>query len=246
MVSREFTVFYSPSFLLFFYYPVTVLPDSTLSLSETKTRLDLLIDRCSQFFTIFDSNYTPSENEIELFELLVVYGISTNQRCNNFIAWGLQPSRPHALRSFIINVLWISCQDEFLPSIICDGKMIKSLLWLCLLEDLPQPIANLAPLCQYLGINESDSTWNLENELSRIELNRCNISAKQKSLLEKTVYKFESLAVNIIESSMVLTRRVAELQVCWVKSKLNFVLHKYIFQILEFRTKIDNESYEGL
>ncbi|XP_037934809.1 lysosomal-trafficking regulator isoform X2 [Teleopsis dalmanni] len=191
---------------------VTKLTESTLTLAESKIRLDLLIDRCSQFFTVFDDCNTPTDNEIKLFEFLVSYGISTNQRCNNFIAWGLQPSRPRDLRNYIVNALWISCRDDFLPSIICDGKMVKSLLWLSLLEDLEPPIENLSVLCKRLGINENDSTWNLENELNRIELNRCTITAKQKTLLERTIFKFESIAINCIESSMIATRRVAELQ----------------------------------
>ena len=187
---------------------------SNLNLSETKTRLDLIIDRCSQFFTVVcDANYAPSDNEIKLFQMLVSYCITTNQRCNNFIAWGLQPSRPIALRAFIVDTLFKVHQNDFSPNILCDGKMIKSFLWLCLQEDLVKPIPNLEPLCQSLGINESDAAWNLEHELSRIELNRCNVSAKQKALLEKTIFKYESLAGNCITTSMGPTRTVAELQV---------------------------------
>ncbi|XP_013105656.2 lysosomal-trafficking regulator [Stomoxys calcitrans] len=182
------------------------------SMSETKTRLELLINRCCQFFMIFNEKSTPTANEIELFQMLVSYSIATNQRCNNFIAWGLQPSHSRDLRSFIVDALWISCHDDFTPSIICDGKMIKALLWLSLLEDLDEPIANLQKLCKRLGINENDSTWNLENELQRIDVHKSTEVAKQKSLLEKTVYRFEAVAQGCIESSMITTRRVAELQ----------------------------------
>lgn len=177
--------------------------------------MDLLINRCCQFFMIFNEKSTPTPNEIELFQMLVSFSIATNQRCNNFIAWGLQPSHPRDLRSFIVDALWISCQDDFLPAIICDGKMIKALLWLSLLEDLDEPITNLQKLCKRLGINENDSTWNLENELQRIDLHKSSEAAKQKNSLEKTVYRFETMAQGCIESSMITTRRVAELQVWW-------------------------------
>ncbi|XP_067644932.1 lysosomal-trafficking regulator [Eurosta solidaginis] len=193
-------------------FKVIALPYSTLSLNETKERLRLLIDRCAQFFTTCDVNYIPSAPEVELFQLIVTFHISTNQRYNNFIAWGLQPSRPRELRQFIVNALWNSCQGDLLPSVICDGKIIKSFLWLCLLEDMEEPLENLEQLCKLLGINEHDSTWNLENELERIELNRIAVSAEQKVKLEETVYRFEALAVSCIESSMLTTRRVAELQ----------------------------------
>ncbi|XP_061392771.1 lysosomal-trafficking regulator [Musca vetustissima] len=185
---------------------------SNFSMSETKTRLELLINRSCQFFMIFNEKSTPTQNEIELFQMLVSYSIATNQRCNNFIAWGLQPSHPRDLRCFIVDALWISCQDDFLPAIICDGKMIKALLWLSLLEDLDEPISNLPKLCKRLGINENDSTWNLENELQRIELQKSAEVAKQKTSLEKTVHRFEALALGCIETSMITTRRVAELQ----------------------------------
>lgn len=196
-------------------FKVTVLPNSSINLSETKTRLDLLIDRCSQFFTNFGPTYMPNDNELKLFEQLVLFGISTNTRCNNFIAWGLLSSRPFDLRQFIIDTLWMSCQNETLPTIICDGKMIKSLLWLCLLEQKSnndKPIDNLDQLCSRLGIKDTDTTWNLEQELERFEQNRNNVSTKQKHMLDKTIHKFESLAGNCIETSMVITRVVAELQ----------------------------------
>jgi len=91
--------------------------------------------------------------------------------------------------------------------------MIKALLWLSLLEDMVEPIENLQRLCNALGIKENDSSWNLVHELDRLDQNRNNMAAKQKTMLEKTVYRFEPLVQHCIESSMVTTRKVAELQV---------------------------------
>jgi len=91
--------------------------------------------------------------------------------------------------------------------------MIKALLWLSLLEDMAEPIENLQRLCNALGIKENDSSWNLVHELDRLDQNRNNMAAKQKTMLEKTVYRFEPLVQHCIESSMVTTRKVAELQV---------------------------------
>lgn len=213
------------------------LSDCSLSTAECRTRMELLLDRCTQFFTAGgclangngsgSSSYVASSPELSLFQLLVSYGIANNQRCNNFIAWGLQPSRPRDLRAYIVDALWRTFQDEFQSAIICDGKMIKALLWLSLMEDIKPPIENLTPLCHALGIKENDSTWNLEHELERLELNRNNLAGKQKQLLEKTLYKFEPLVQHCIDTSMVTTRRVAELQVrsklqiCITWSKLN-------------------------
>ncbi|EDV96847.1 GH16501 [Drosophila grimshawi] len=190
------------------------LPDCSLSQTECRTRMELLIDRCTQFFTAGSksSTYEDKSQELALFELLVSYGIANNHRCNNFIAWGLQPSCPRDLRAYIVDALWRTCHSEFQSSIICDVKMIKALLWLSLMEDVKPPIENLSNLCKELGIKEDDSTWNLEHELERLEVNRSSGAAKQKQLLEKTLYKFEPLVQHCIETSMVTTRRVAELQ----------------------------------
>ncbi|XP_016976748.2 lysosomal-trafficking regulator [Drosophila rhopaloa] len=198
-------------------FRIPVCNDSALSHTELRTRVELLIDRCTQFFTVgvgqtTGPTYVASSQELALFQLLVSYGISSNQRCNNFIAWGLQPSRPRDLRSYIVDALWRSQQDEFQRAIICDAKMIKALLWLSLLEDMTEPIENLQRLCDALGIKENDSSWNLVHELDRLDQNRNNMAAKQKTLLEKTVYRFEPLVQHCIESSMVTTRKVAELQ----------------------------------
>jgi len=199
-------------------FRIAMTNNSPLSPTELRTRVELLIDRCTQFFTVgvgqtTGPTYVASSQELALFQLLVSYGISTNQRCNNFIAWGLQPSRPRDLRSYIVDALWRSQQDEFQRAIICDGKMIKALLWLSLLEDMVEPIENLQRLCNALGIKENDSSWNLVHELDRLDQNRNNMAAKQKTMLEKTVYRFEPLVQHCIESSMVTTRKVAELQV---------------------------------
>ncbi|KAI8039180.1 hypothetical protein M5D96_007897 [Drosophila gunungcola] len=206
------TKFFEPNS---FRIPMT--NDSPLNHTELRTRVELLIDRCTQFFTVgvcqtTGATYVASSQELALFQLLVSYGISSNQRCNNFIAWGLQPSRPRDLRSYIVDALWRSQQDEFQRAIICDAKMIKALLWLSLLEDLEEPMENLQHLCDALGIKENDSSWNLVHELDRLDQNRSNMAAKQKTLLEKTVYRFEPLVQHCIESSMVTTRKVAELQ----------------------------------
>ncbi|KAH8349622.1 hypothetical protein KR084_002785 [Drosophila pseudotakahashii] len=198
-------------------FRIAVTNDSPLSPTELRTRVELLIDRCTQFFTVgvgqtTGATYVASSQELALFQLLVSYGISSNQRCNNFIAWGLQPSRPRDLRSYIVDALWRSQQDEFQRAIICDAKMIKALLWLSLLEDMVEPIENLQRLCDALGIKENDSSWNLVHELDRLDQNRNNMAAKQKTLLEKTVYRFEPLVQHCVDSSMVTTRKVAELQ----------------------------------
>ncbi|SPP84870.1 uncharacterized protein LOC117587012 [Drosophila guanche] len=201
-------------------FRVAAQADCPLSHAELRTRVELLIDRCSQFFTVGmgqsqtagSTSYVASSQELALFQLLVSYGISSNQRCNNFIAWGLQPSRPRDLRAYIVDALWRSQQDEFQRAIICDGKMIKALLWLSLLEDMVEPIENLQRLCDALGIKENDSSWNLVHELERLDQSRSNMAAKQKTLLEKTVYRFEPLVQHCVESSMVTTRRMVELQ----------------------------------
>ncbi|XP_068142089.1 lysosomal-trafficking regulator isoform X1 [Drosophila tropicalis] len=197
---------------------IAPLPNCTLSSTEIKTRLELLIDRCTQFFTVGSGqsstgpSYVAGAAELSLFQTLVSYCmIYSNQRCSNFIAWGLQPSRPFDLRSYIVDSLWKSQQDDFHRSgIVCDGKMIKALLWLSLQEN--ERIDNLVELCTNLGIKEDDTSWNLLNELERLDQNRSNAATKQKTLLEKTVYKYEPLVQHCIETSMVTTRRVAELQ----------------------------------
>lgn len=211
---------------------ISSLSDCSLSANEWRTRMELLLDRCTQFFTagepskaVAGGSYLASSQELALFELLVSYGITNNQRCNNFIAWGLQPTRPRDLRAYIVDALWMRTrQEEFQSAIICDGKMIKAFLWLSLMEDITPPIENLQPLCQTLNIRENDFAWNLEHELERLEANRSNLAGKQKQLLDKTLYKFEPLVQHCIETSMVTTRRVAELQVSQTKQLLCVLL----------------------
>lgn len=227
------------------------LQNSQISSSEIKTRFDLLVDRSSQFFITANPTHKPTTEEIKLFELMVPLGTSGNTRCNNFIAWGLLPSRPYELRASIINSLWKICRGESIPSIVCDGKIIKTLLWLCLTtqhatttttqattttakaasEVSTENISNsnnstnnnsnnnheqytetLCALCRRLGISLYE-TWNIDSVLDKLETNRDNCLREQKPNIDKTVYKYESIAQSCIDSSMIITRIVTELQV---------------------------------
>lgn len=186
--------------------------------SEIKTRRDLILNRATQLFTTFNIKdpLTPTNNEINLFKFLISQNISTIQRTNNFIVWGLQLTQSKDLREFIINKLWWSLKNNHLsPNNIHDDKLLKALLWLNLVDlDNENSIENLSLLCQYFDIKKSDFHWNAENELQCLLLQSCTDTAKQKAAIEKTSYRLEHLAQNCIESSMIHTRRVAESQVC--------------------------------
>lgn len=184
---------------------------------ELKTRMELLINRAIQLFTASKNHLNliaPTNNEVNLFKFLINY-ISTNQRSNSFIVWGLQLSQSKELREFIINKIWLSIKSNLASAnTMNDDKSFKTLLWLNLVEDAENSIESLSLLCQYFGISKNDFNWNVENELHHLVLQSCTNSAKQQSAIEKTFYRYEQLAQNCIESSMIFTRRVAELQVC--------------------------------
>lgn len=110
--------------------------------------------------------------------------------------------------------MWQASRDEFISTFISDGKiLIKSLLWLNLIENKDAPIHHLPELCQHFGIKENDTNWNLENDIHNLKLHNDHETHKQKTFLEKTVYRFENLVQSCIESAMSTTRKVAEIQV---------------------------------
>ncbi|XP_055371795.1 lysosomal-trafficking regulator [Condylostylus longicornis] len=228
--------------------------DSTLSITETRTRFDLLVDRSSQFFTASDSSLKCTDAEIKLFKQLVNFCNAGYTRYSNFISWGLLPSRPIYLRLFLVNNLWKFYSRETYSSILCDTNMLNSLLWLLLHEEkrneadhqkIVYQFENLEKLCSRLGVSKNDFC-DVETELDKIEINRENLVMKQKPSIEKVVYKYESIIQNCIDSSMIITRIVAELQNSERKSLMGQMKERderYSFQ--EWIAIVQRMTHEG-
>lgn len=193
------------------------LADSNLSSSETRTRFELLIDRSIQFFISISDSYHPSAVEVQLFELLIILSLSGNSRCSSLIGWGLAPNRILTFKSSVTtHLLALLEQSNALPNIVCDWKMVKAFLWKYQsLSGINGECSPVSKVCKKLLVTEND-LWSLEESVDKLELSRSNCLTEQKPMIEKALYRFESIAQTCTDTAMSITRIVADLQVCLV------------------------------
>lgn len=189
--------------------------DCLLSLSEKRIRFELLINRVIQFITHMESSYIQTDQEIKLIEHVVVLSVSGCPYGNSIIGWGLCPSRPLPLKMFIVKQLWQHSRFHILPTLACDGKIIKTMTHTFMLTDKDllssEDAEVLTNVCNAMGISAS-TTSNLSHTLEKIEFMRNSSIKDQNPSIERTVFKFESVVDSCIESAMKITRDVVEIQ----------------------------------
>lgn len=191
------------------------LPDCLLSLSEKKIRFELLINRVVQFVTHMESSYIQTDEEIKLIEEVVILSVSGCPYGNSIIGWGLCPSRPLPLKVFIIRKLWQHSRFSILPTLSCDGKIVKTMAHKFMLTDkdiLSSDDADiLSNVCNAMGISAS-TVSNLSHILEKIEFMRNSSIKDQAPSIERTVFKFEAIVQQCIDAAMKITRDVVEIQ----------------------------------
>lgn len=189
--------------------------DCLLSLSEKKIRFELIINRVIQFITHTESSYIQTDEEIKLIEDLVILSVSGCPYGNSIIGWGLCPSRPLPLKIFIVKQLWQHSRYNILPTLACDGKIVKTMAHKFMLTDKdilsPEDAEILTNVCHSMGITSSTAS-NLSHILEKIEFMRNSSIKDQAPSIERTVFKFESIVQHCIDSAMKITRDVVEIQ----------------------------------
>lgn len=137
------------------------------------------------------------------------------QRGSNVIPWGLCPSRPITLKCYIIRALYKHMKKGHLPFLTCDGKIVKSLTHSFLETDgsiiSPLDMQALMAVCNSMGISLS-SSCNISQTLEKLHMLRENSIKDQCPAIQRTVFKFESIAQSCIDLAMKITRDVVELQ----------------------------------
>lgn len=191
------------------------LSESLLSVSEKKIRFELLVNRVVQFITHMESSYIQTDEEIKLIEHVVILSVSGCPHGNNIIGWGLCPSRPLPLKVFIVRKLWQHSNGNALPTLHCDGKIVKTMAHKFMLTDREILSADdaevLTNVCNALGVT-SATVSNLSQTLEKIEFMRSACKKDQDPSIERTVFKFETIVQQCIDSAMKITRDVVEIQ----------------------------------
>lgn len=162
-----------------------------------------------------ESSYIQTDEEIKLIENVVILSVSGCPHGNSLIGWGLCPSRPLPLKVFIIRKLWQHSRCNTLPTLACDGKIVKTMAHKFMLTDkdiLPADDAEiLANVCNAMGITANTAS-NLSHTLEKIEFMRSASIKDQIPSIERTVFKFEVIVQQCVDSAMKITRDVVEIQ----------------------------------
>lgn len=162
-----------------------------------------------------ESSYIQTDEEIKLVEAVVILSVTGCSYGNSIIAWGLCPSRPLPLKVFIIRKLWQHSRGNILPTLVCDGKIVKTMTHAFMSADKdilsPDDSEILQNVCNAMGI-AATSASNLSNILEKMEFTRCASIKDQKPSIERTVFKYEPLVTQCVDSAMKITRDVVEIQ----------------------------------
>lgn len=217
LLKSFFTKHNNPSLSNFKFTPTELnLYDSILSINEKQTRLDLLLDRIVQFLRNANPSHTPSPQESTLIESMIMMTVNGVSRTGNILPWSLRPGKPMPIKIYAMKMIWKYAKNNDLPINGCDGKMFKTMVHAFLHSDreiIPkQDLDILLSICNVLGVKQSDSNSYLPHAIEKMDANRDSSMKEQRPFVEKSVFKFEQIATNCIDSAMKITRNVVEMQ----------------------------------
>lgn len=227
------------------------LTDCVLSTTEKRTRFDLLLDRIVQFLrNAQTSSYVETTHEIKLIECVVMLSVNGQTRGSSIIPWSFRPGKPMPLKLYIVKLLWKHAKNGDLPLLGCDGKLVKTMIHAFLHSDreiIPQlDLEVLNNVCNALGIQQSNSNPYLSQGIEKMDAARENSLKEQRPSLERTVYKFEQIAQNCIESAMKITRNVVEIQNAERRNAIaNIRVHDESCLDHEWNSIMDRMTHEG-
>lgn len=226
------------------------LSDSALSATEKRTRFDLLLDRIVQFLRNAHNSYVETTHEIKLIECIVMLSVNGLTRGSSIIPLCFRPGKPMPLKLYIIKLLWKHAKNGDLPLLGCDGKLVKTMIHAFLNSDreiIPQlDLEVLFNVCNALGIQQNSSNPYLSQAIEKMDSIRENSLKEQRPSVDRTVYKFEQIAQNCIESAMKITRNVVEIQNAERRTAIaNIRVHDESCLDYEWNSIIDRMSHEG-
>lgn len=226
------------------------LTDCVLSATEKRTRFDLLLDRIVQFLRNAQTSYIETTHEIKLIECIVMLSVNGLTRGSSIIPWSFRPGKPMPLKLYIIKLMWKHAKNGDLPLLGCDGKLVKTMIHAFLNSDreiIPQlDLEVLNNVCNALGIQQSSNNPYLSQAIEKMDSARENSLKEQRPSLERTVYKFEQIAQNCIESAMKITRNVVEIQNAERRSAIaNIRVHDESCLDHEWNSIMERMTHEG-
>lgn len=251
LLKSFFTKRNNPSLSNFKFTPSELnLYDSILSINEKQTRLDLLLDRILQFLRNANAAHTPSPQESTLIESMIMMTVNGVSRTGSILPWSLRPGKPMPIKLYVMKMIWKYAKNNDLPISGCDGKMFKSMVHAFLHSDreiIPQQDLDiLLNICNVLGIKQSDSNSFLPHAIDKLDASRENSIKEQKPFVEKSVFKFEQMAGNCIDSAMKITRNVVEIQNAERRGAMvNMRFHDESCLSQEWNLIIDRMTHEG-
>lgn len=225
--------------------------DCTLSMSEKRTRFELLLDRTVQFIRTGNLEHAQTAQETQVIEAIVILSMSGFSRGSSIIPWSFLPGNPMPLKLFVIKLIWKHAKTGDLPLVGCDPKLVKTMIhafWLTDREIIPKSDGDvLSNVCRVLSIQQTAANnVHIPQAMIKMDLARENSLKEQKPSVDRTVYKFDNIALNAIESAMKITRYVVEIQNSERRNAMVSIrVHDECCLTQEWCSIIDRMTHEG-
>lgn len=226
------------------------LNESVLSASEKRTRLELLLDRAVQFIRTANTSHAQTGEEIKLIEAIVILSMSGFSRGSSIIPWSFLPNNPMPLKLFVIKLIWKNTKNSDPPLSGCDPKLFKAMIhsfWLNDREIIPKTDVDvLQNVCKAMGIQQNSNNSYIPQAILKMDLARENSLKEQKPSVERTVFRFDAIATNCIESAMKITRYVVEIQNTERRNAIAYIrVHDENCLKYEWNSIIERMTHEG-
>lgn len=227
-----------------------VLNDCSLSSAEKRTRLELLLDRTVQFVRTANTTHLLTQQEMNLIEALVIISMTGFSRGSSIIPWCFLPNNPMPLKYTIIKLIWKHVKNSELPATVCDPKLVKTMIhsfWLTDRDVIPSDyLETLQKVCRALGIQLSTTNCNVSQAIVKMDLARENIVKERKQAIDRSVYKFDSVALNCIDTAMKTTRYIVEIQNAERRNTIASTrIHDESYLLERWSKIVDRMTHEG-
>lgn len=192
--------------------------DTSLSVSEQRTRFELIIDRVVQFATTAEPIHQPTMAELRLVQSVVKLTIAGLHRSAALTTWSLCPTRPRELKLYTAQTLHehtVHAPAATL-SLCADLKLLRCMLGALHATDYdtcePHDQLVLRKLAGAIGLPTPNLVTNLSATLERLEVVRQAALRDRRPAVERSVHRHEAIVRPCIDAALRCTRAVVELQ----------------------------------
>lgn len=192
---------------------------------DVKALFHQLMDRSVRFVQGKDSRYEPRAAEEDLVKTILRLGLATRLKIGSVIAWAMSSFRSLDLRLFVVKCLAHLMRSKHVKTYGLNIPIIRVFTKAFVGDVLAAAAAGaqadvwternlrmVREFARFLSTDTSVELWALFGAMSKIDEVSCRVQREHAGEVERSVHRYESVAADCMEWSVLLTRRFVEAQ----------------------------------